>query len=50
MVDVPRVKHGVRQSISSLINEEAMLIGSYLRDDRKKWIPRIALNTPITRA
>ena len=40
MVDVPRLKHGIRQSIGSLINEEAMLLSNFLRDKSKKWIPR----------
>jgi hypothetical protein len=40
VVDVPRLKYGERQSITSLINEEALLLGSYLRDENIKWKPR----------
>ena len=40
-VDVSRRKHGDRQALSSLINEEAMLLGKYLRKEEEKWIPRI---------
>ena len=43
MVDVPRLKHGSRQSIGSLINEEAQLMDKYLRKEEKMWIPRIPL-------
>ena len=43
IVDVPRLKHGDRQAISSLINEEAMLLGKYLRKEDKMWIPRIPI-------
>ena len=39
-VSVPRTKHGNRQEIESLINEEAMLLASYLRDEKKNWTPR----------
>jgi CRISPR-associated protein Cas1 len=42
-VDVPRIKVGKRQEIETLINEEAMLLGKYLRDERKEWIPRVAI-------
>jgi len=41
-VDIPRLKHGDKQSISSLIKEEAVLLGKYLRKEEKNWIPRIA--------
>jgi len=43
IVDVPRLKHGDRQAISSLINEEAMLLGKYLRKEDKMWFPRIPI-------
>ena len=42
-VDVARVKHGNRQSVKSLINEEALLLAKYLRDEREAWSPRIAI-------
>ena len=43
MVDIPRLKHGNKQSISSLINEEAQVLGKYLRKEEKIWIPRIPI-------
>jgi len=43
MVDVPRVKCGSRQTIETLINEEALLFAKYLRNERETWIPRIAI-------
>ncbi len=40
-VEVPRIRHGYRQTLETLINEEAQLLAKYLRDERKSWIPRI---------
>jgi len=42
IVEVPRIKIGKRQKIESLINEETLLFGKYLRGERKEWVPRIA--------
>jgi len=42
-VKVPRIKRGEKQELETLINEEAMLLGKYLRDESKDWIPRIAI-------
>jgi len=42
-VEVPRIRVGKRQEIETLINEEAMLLAKFLRDERKSWIPRIAI-------
>jgi hypothetical protein len=41
MVEIPRIKVGERQSIETLINEEALLLGKYLRDEIATWGPRI---------
>ena len=41
-VDVPRMRVGRTQTIETLINEEALLLAKFLRDERKTWIPRIA--------
>lgn len=41
-VEVPRIRYGYRQTLETLINEEALLLAKYLRDERKTWIPRIA--------
>jgi CRISPR-associated protein Cas1 len=40
-VDIPRIKHGNRQSVETLIAEECLLLAKYLRGERKTWIPRI---------
>jgi len=40
-VDIPRMRHGKRQRIETLINEEALLLAKYLRDERKTWSPRV---------
>jgi len=42
-VDIPRIRIGKRQTIETLINEEALLLAKFLRDERKTWIPRIAV-------
>jgi len=39
-VEVPRMRIGKRQTIETLINEEALLLTKFLRDERKTWIPR----------
>jgi len=43
MVDVERIKVGKRQTIDTLICEEALLFAKYLRKEKKEWIPRITL-------
>jgi len=40
-VDVPLMRHGKKQRIETLINEEAKILAKHLRDERKDWIPRI---------
>jgi hypothetical protein len=35
--------HACKQELETLIDEEALLLGKYLRDERKGWIPRIAI-------
>jgi len=42
-IEIPRVKWGKRQTIESLIGEEAMLLASYIRNERKTWQPRTNL-------
>ena len=34
-VEIPRIKHGNRQTIETLINEEAMLLARFLRHERE---------------
>jgi len=33
-----------RQTIETLIKEEALLLAKYLRNERKTWTPRISKN------
>jgi CRISPR-associated protein Cas1 len=42
IIEIPRVKHGNKQTVETLINEEAMLFARYLRNEKDSWIPRIA--------
>ena len=32
-----------RQTIDTLISEEALVFAKYLRKERKEWIPRLAI-------
>jgi CRISP-associated protein Cas1 len=43
-VEIPRIKVGERQTIETLINEEASLFASYLRGEKKVWFPRIGIS------
>lgn len=40
-IEIPRIRVGKRQTFETLINEEALLFGKYLRNERKNWNPRI---------
>ncbi|MDH5481481.1 MAG: CRISPR-associated endonuclease Cas1 [Candidatus Bathyarchaeota archaeon] len=42
IVETPRMKYGKRQTIETLINEEAFLFAQYLRNEIPTWIPRIS--------
>jgi len=41
VVEIPRIKAGERQTIETLINEEALLFAKYLRCESGEWKPRI---------
>ena len=41
-VEVPRIRVGTRQTLQTLINEEALLLAKFLRDEQETWTPRIA--------
>ena len=43
--EIPRIKVGKRQTIDTLINEEAILFAKFLRKERKEWNPRM-VNLP----
>ena len=40
-VEIPRIKHGNKQTLDTLINEESLLLAKFLRNERKDWNPRI---------
>jgi hypothetical protein len=40
-IAIPRIKVGKKQTIETLINEEALLLAKFLRDERKMWNPRV---------
>ncbi len=49
-VEIPRIKHGKRQTLNTLITEEALLFAKFLRNERKNWNPRMPIinaNTTI---
>ncbi len=41
VVEVPRIMVGYRQTIDTLISEEALLFAKFLRFERETWIPRV---------
>jgi CRISPR-associated endonuclease Cas1 len=43
IIEVPRIKVGNRQTIETVINEEALLLAKFLRNERKVWDPRITV-------
>ena len=45
MFEIPRIRHGKRQTLDTLINEEALLLAKYLRNEKKDWEPRIVGTT-----
>jgi len=47
-VEIPRIRHGKKQTFETLINEESLLLAKFLRNEKKHWVPRIAfLDTPV---
>lgn len=40
MVSVPRIRRGRKQELETLINEEALLLAQYLRNEKPTWQPR----------
>jgi hypothetical protein len=43
IVEVERMRHGKRQTIKVLINEEAFLLAQYLGDEQEAWSPRTTI-------
>ncbi len=42
-VEIPRIKVGNKQTVETLIGEEALLFAKYLRSESKVWIPRLCV-------
>jgi hypothetical protein len=42
LINLERIKVGNRQTIDTLISEEALLFAKYLRQEKNDWIPRVA--------
>ena len=40
-IQIPRIKVGNKQTLETLISEEALLFAKYLRQERKEWSPRL---------
>ena len=43
-IEVPRMKVGKKQTLETLLNEEAFLFAKYLRNEQRMWIPRIKIS------
>jgi CRISPR-associated protein Cas1 len=41
-VEIPLIRHGKKQRLETLLNEEALLLEKYLRGEKKSWVPRVA--------
>jgi len=41
IVEIPRIKVGKKQTVQTLLNEEAQLFAMYLRGERSAWVPRL---------
>ena len=39
-VEIPRMRHGSRQTLDTLISEEAYLLAKFLRNEKQTWIPK----------
>lgn len=48
-VEIPRIRVGQKQTIETLINEEALLFSNFLENYGKMWTPRIAVIEPFFR-
>jgi hypothetical protein len=42
-IEVPRIKVGENQTVETLINEEALLLAKFLRNELRTWKPRMNL-------
>jgi len=46
-VEIPRIKHGNKQELETIINEECLLFAKNLRNEIPQWKPRLPQLTPI---
>jgi hypothetical protein len=44
-VNIPRIMRGESQELETLIDEEALLLAKYLRNETEIWNPRIVAKT-----
>ena len=42
MFEIPRIRVCKRQTVETQINEEALLLAAFMRDERETWMPKIA--------
>ena len=42
-VEIPRINFGKKQTIETLISEEALLLAKFLREELKTWTSRITI-------
>ena len=42
-IEVPLIRHGKRQRNETLINEEALLLAKYIRNEIGHWVPRVPM-------
>ncbi len=40
MCEIPRIRMGEKQTIETFINEEALLLAKFLRNEQKTWVTR----------
>ncbi len=41
--NIPRIMYGKKQTLDTLIREEAILLAKFLRNETKEWNPRTAI-------
>jgi CRISPR/Cas system-associated endonuclease Cas1 len=42
-VEIPRIRYGNRQTLDTLVNEEAYVLAGYLRNEKQEWSPRLPI-------
>ena len=41
VVAIPRIRHGFKQTLDTLISEESLLLSRYFRNEKNHWVPRL---------